>query len=584
MMTKEQIAEILENFGRLLELKGENPFKIRAYSNAVRALETLGEPLEKLVAEERLDEIDGIGKAIAEKVSTLVQTGSLPQYDALRESFPPDILTLFELQGLGAKKIKIIHDALKISSISSLKRACQDGRIAAMPGFGEKTAANILAAIEHRKKNAGSFLLGDVAAIAQRLLDDLRSHPEILHAEIAGSYRRGKEIVRDLDIIAATREPKLVSEDFAGHELVERVLAAGATKTSVILKNGLQCDLRVVSGAEYPFAIQYFTGSKEHNVRLRSRALERGWSLNEYRFSEAEGRKLAEPIPEVREERDIYRALGLGFITPELREDRGELAAAEAGRLPKLIEWQNLRGTFHNHTNASDGRATLEQMAQAAMELGLEYLGIADHSKSSVQANGLDVKRLTEQRAQIDLLNSGSQGIRLFAGTECDILKDGSLDFPDEVLASLDYVVASVHSVFTLSEAEMTKRIIKAISNPHVTMLGHLTGRLLATREPYKVDIPAIIEAAAETGTIIELNANPRRLDMDWRWWPLAREKGVKCAINPDAHSTHGLQDLAFGVRVARKGWLTRDDVVNCLPLEEIGAVLRAKSSARGGV
>jgi len=577
MMTKEQIAELLENFGRLLELKGENPFKIRAYSNAVRALETLAEPLDKLVAEGRLEEIDGIGKAIAEKITTLVQTGSLPQYNELRESFPADILTLFELQGLGAKKIKVIHDTLQISSISSLQRACKDGRIAAIPGFGEKTAANILAAIEHRKKNAGSFLLGDVAPVAQRLLDDLRSHPEILHAEIAGSYRRGKEIVHDLDIIVATREPKLVSEDFAGHELVERVLAAGATKTSVILKNGLQCDLRVVSGAEYPFAIQYFTGSKEHNVRLRSRALERGWSLNEYRFSEAEGRKLVEPLPEVREERDIYRALDFDFITPELREDRGELDAAREGRLPKLIEWQNLRGTFHNHTTASDGRATLEQMADAARELGLEYLGIADHSKSSVQANGLDAKRLAEQREQIALLNAGDRDFRIFAGTECDILKDGSLDFPDDVLASLDYVVASVHSVFTLSEAEMTSRIIKAISNPYVTMMGHLTGRLLTSREPYKVDVPAIIEAAAATGTIIELNANPRRLDMDWRWWPLAIEKGVKCSINPDAHSTHGLQDLAFGVRIARKGWLTRNDVVNCLPLGEIEAVLQKK-------
>lgn len=569
-MTKEQIAEVLENFGRLLELKGENPFKIRAYSNAVRALETLAEPLEKLVAEARLDEIDGIGKAIAEKITTLVQTGALPQYDELRESFPADILTLFELQGLGAKKIKLIHDTLRISSISSLRRACKDGRIAAMPGFGEKTAANILAAIEHRKKNAGAFLLGDVATIAQRLLDDLRSHPEILHAEIAGSFRRGKEIVHDLDIIAATREPKLVSEDFAAHELVERVLAAGATKTSVVLKNGLQCDLRVVSSAEYPFAIQYFTGSKEHNVRLRGRALERGWSLNEYRFSEAEGRKLAEPLPEVREEGGIYRSLGLRFVPPELREDRGELEAAAEGRLPALIEWQNLRGTFHNHTTASDGRATLEQMADAAMELGLEYLGIADHSRSSVQANGLDAARLAEQRAQIDALNSGYEGFRIFSGTECDILKDGSLDFPDDVLASLDYVVASVHSSFTLGEAEMTNRLIKAISNPRVTMLGHITGRLLTTRDPYKVDIPAVIEAAAATGTIIELNANPRRLDMDWRWWPLAKEKGVKCSINPDAHSTRGLQDLAFGIRIARKGWLTRDDVVNCLPLAGI--------------
>jgi DNA polymerase (family X) len=574
MLNTEEIAEVLENFGRLLELKGENPFKIRAYSNAVRALETLAEPLEKIVDEERLEKIDGIGKAIAEKITTLVTTGHLPQYDELRESFPADILTLFEIQGLGAKKIKALHEAFGISSITSLARACEDGRVAGLAGFGVKTAANILISIEHRKKNSGVFLLGDVASIAQRLLDDLRSHPEIALADVAGSYRRGKEIVHDLDLIVATREPKLVSEDFAGHELVERVLAAGATKTSVVLKNGLQCDLRVVSSSEFPFAIQYFTGSKEHNVRLRSRALERGWSLNEYRFSEAEGRKLVEPIPEVREEGDIYRALGFRFIAPELREDRGELDAAESGRLPKLIELQNLRGTFHNHTNASDGRATLEQMADAAMELGLQYLGIADHSKSSVQANGLDATRLADQRKKIEALNASYEGFRLFAGTECDILKDGSLDFPDDVLASLDYVVASVHSVFTLSEAEMTRRIIKAISNPNVTMLGHLTGRLLTTRDPYKVDVPAVIEAAAETGTIIELNANPRRLDMDWRWWHLARQKGVKCAINPDAHSTRGLQDLAFGIRIARKGWLTREDVVNCLPLDKMSAFL----------
>lgn len=581
-MTKDDIATILENFGRLLELQGENPFKVRAYANAVRALETLAEPVETLVAEGRIGDVEGIGKAIAEKITTLVQTGRLPQYDALRESFPPDILLLFEVQGLGAKKIKALHEALGISSLADLELASRDGRLAALPGFGAKTAANILTALEHRKKNADTFLLGDAAPIAERLLDDLRSHPEVLRAEIAGSYRRSKEVVRDLDLIVATREPRLVSEDFAGHELVERVLAAGATKTSVILRNGLQCDLRVVSGAEFPFAIQYFTGSKEHNVRLRARALERGWSLNEYRFSAAEGRELREPLPEVHEEGDIYRALGLRFVPPELREDRGEFEAAESGALPRLIELSNLRGAFHNHTTASDGRATLGQMADAARDLGLQYLGIADHSKSSVQANGLDAARLAAQRAEIDRLNATfDDGFRLLAGVECDILRDGSLDFPDDVLASLDYVVASVHGSFSLGEAEMTARLIRAMENPHVTMLGHVTGRLLLAREGYAVDIPAVLEAAAATGTIVELNASPRRLDLDWRWWRLAKEKGVQCAINPDAHSVRGLQDLAFGVRLARKGWLTRDDVVNCLPLPAALARLGRKRSAR---
>jgi DNA polymerase (family 10) len=452
-----------------------------------------------------------------------------------------------------------------------------------LPGFGEKTAANIRKALEQHKKSAGQFRFGDVMALAEDLLDDLRSHPRVTYAQIAGSYRRRKEIVRDLDFIVSTRKPAEVSEDFANHPLVDSVLAKGDTKTSVLLKNGIQCDLRVVTSAEYPFALNYFTGSKEHNVRMRSRALERGWSLNEYRFSEAEGRTLKEPFPEVHSEQDIYRALGLDYVEPELREDRGELTAAENHELPALIEWQNLRGTFHNHTTASDGRATLEDMANAAQELGLQYLGIADHSKSSIQANGLDERRLLEQVAKIRELNAGYDGFRLFAGTECDIRKDGTLDFSDEILAQLDYVVASVHASFTVSEAEMTDRIIKAISNPHVTMLGHLTGRLLLSRDAYKVNIPAVIEAAAETGTIIELNANPRRLDMDWRWWPLAREKGVKCAINPDAHSTSGLQDLIFGVHMARKGWLTRADVVNTLPLGKIENAMGKKRKAKSG-
>ena len=453
--------------------------------------------------------------------------------------------------------------------------------MATLAGFGEKTAVNILKAIEQSKKSSGHFRQGDILALAEEMLDDLRSHPRVTYAQVAGSYRRKKEVVRDLDFIVSTRKPEVVLEDFVNHPLVESVLAKGETKASVILKNGMQCDLRVVTGAEYPFALNYFTGSKEHNVRMRSRALERGWSLNEYRFSVAEGRTLKEPLPEVQTEADIYKALGLAYVEPELREDRGEIAAAENNELPTLLEWQNLRGTFHNHTTESDGRASLEQMAEGAQELGLQYLGIADHSKSSVQANGLDETRLLAQVQRIRELNADFEDFRLFAGTECDIKKDGSLDFSDEVLGQLDYVVASIHSSFTLSEAEMTNRIIKAISNPHVTMLGHLTGRLLLSRESYQVNIPAVIEAAAETGTIIELNANPYRLDMDWRWWPLAKEKGVKCSINPDAHSVEGLQDLVFGVNAARKGWLTKKDVVNTLPLGKIEAALAQKRGTR---
>jgi len=576
-MNKDEIAAVFENIARLLELKGENPFKIRAYTHAARALEALAEPLEKLIAEERLTEVEGIGKATGEKIAQLAASGRLDYYDHLREEFPPDILTLFEVQGLGGKKIKVLWDSLKVHSITSLERACKKGDVAALPGFGEKTAANILKAIDHMRSHAGEFRYGDVAALAEELLDDLRGHPAVNLAQIAGSYRRKKEIVRDLDFLVSTKDAEPVMEFFTAHPLVGSVLARGATKSSVILKSGIQCDLRAVSGAEFPFALNYFTGSKEHNVRMRSRALARGWSLNEYRFSAAEGRELREPLPEVFEEADIYRALGLDPVEPELREDRGEIEAAEKHKLPRLIEWTNLRGTFHNHTTASDGRSTLEDMVAAAKELGLEYLGIADHSKASFQANGLDEKRLAEQVARIAGLNAEDPGFRIFAGTECDILKDGSLDFPDGVLASLDYVVASIHSSFTMPAAEMTKRIIRAMENPFVTMFAHPTGRLLLGREPYQVDIPAILDAAAATGTWIELNANPRRLDLDWRWWHLAKEKGVKCVINPDAHSTAGLQDLVFGVGIARKGWLTKDDVVNTMPLSRIGAALAAK-------
>ncbi|MFM8829620.1 MAG: helix-hairpin-helix domain-containing protein, partial [Spartobacteria bacterium] len=416
-MNKDEIAGVFENIARLLELKGENPFKVRAYTHAARALETLSEPLETLIAEDRLTAVDGIGKATGEKIAELSTHGRLDYYNNLREEFPPDILTLFDIQGLGAKKIKVLWDTLKVHSVTNLERACKDGSVATLPGFGEKTAANILKGIEHMRSHAGEFRFGDVAHTAEGLLDDLRGHPDVNLAQIAGSFRRKKEIVRDLDFIVSTKNPEAVMAFFTAHPLVENVLAHGATKSSVILKSGIQCDLRAVTGPEFPFALNYFTGSKEHNVRMRSRALSRGWSLNEYRFSAAEGRELLQPLPEIHEEADIYRALDLDPVEPELREDRGEIDAAERHKLPHLIEWSNLRGTFHNHTTASDGRATLEDMVAAAKELGLEYLGIADHSKASFQANGLDETSLAAQVARIAELNAADSDFRIFAGT-----------------------------------------------------------------------------------------------------------------------------------------------------------------------
>jgi len=586
-MTKGEIAAVLEEIAILLELKNENPFKIRAYTNAARSLETFGGNVSDLQNEEALEKIPGIGKAIAAKVKELAETGSLKYLEELRAEFPASILELFSIPGLGAKKIKALYEKLQISSIEQLQKACESGRVAKLPGFGETTQTKLCEAIAKRAQHTGSFQLGQIAPEAETLRSDLAAHPDALQVELAGSYRRRKEIVRDVDLIVATKKPDAITKFFAAHPLVESVIAQGSTKTSVRLRSGIQSDLRVVSSAEYPFALSYFTGSKEHNIEMRNRALKRGWTLNEYRIAslppDPKTRK-AKPttkIPRVRDEAELYRAVDLDFIPPELRENCGEFEASEKHSIPKLIEKENLRGTFHCHTSASDGHNSLEEMAEAAQALGLQYLGIADHSRSSIQAHGLDEAKLRAQMAAIRKLNKKFDDFCLFAGVECDILRDGSLDFSNEILGDLDYAVASIHSVFNLSEADMTKRIIRAMENPFITMLGHPTGRLLLKREPYQIDIPAILDAAATTGTWIEINAAPKRLDLDWRWWPLAKQKGVKCVINPDAHRVERLQDLWFGVGVARKGWLAKGDVVNCLPLTKIEAELKRKREKR---
>ncbi len=576
-ITRETLIDSLEQIATLLELKGENPFKIRAYRTGAETVRTFPGDFLQLARENQLEGIKGIGEALRDKLHTLAATGALPFLDKLKAEFPDTIFELFDVSGLGAKKIAALYSELGVGSIADLQRACESGAAAQLTGFGEKTAAKLLEAIQSRAKYADSFRMDQVAPAVREILDYLRNQPETSRAEVAGSFRRGKETVHDLDFLVATKHPKAIMEAFVAPPWVESVIASGPTKTTVRLHSGVQCDLRVVTNAEFPFALVYFTGNKEHNILLRYRALKQGWTLNEYRFTPT-GPDSPEVPAEIYEEAQIHRSLGLEFIDPALREGAGEIEAAGAGTLPRLVEMENLRGTFHNHTTASDGHATLRQMAEAAMELGLEYLGIADHSKSSFQANGLDETRLRTQLEEIRTLNEEfAPDFRLFRGSEVDILKDGSLDFPDELLAELDYVVASVHNVFTLPEAEMTARMIRAVENPNVTMLGHVTGRLLLKREPYAVNIPAILDACAANGTIIELNASPWRLDMDWRWWRMAKEKGIKCSINPDAHSIHGLQDLWYGLRAARKGWLTRQDVVNCLPLGKVEKALMAK-------
>ncbi len=578
-MTREEISSLFEEIALLLEMKGENPFKVRAYRSGAETVRSYPDDILQMARDNQLSGIKGLGEALRDKLHELATTGRLEYYEKLRAEFPATLFEMFEVQGLGAKKIMLLHRELGISSVADLKQACLDGRIAGQTGFGEKSQHNILESIEHREKNAGRFLLGTVAMVVDRLLDLLRDHPESLRVAACGSYRRGRETIGDIDLLVATPHSASLTEYFSTLPGVNKILVHGETKISVLLDEGMQCDLRAVANAQFPFALLYFTGSKEHNVALRQLANDKGWSLNEYAFTAI--RDDAEAIPAINEEADIYQALGLQCIPPEMRENLGEIEAARDNKLPRLIQIGNLRGTFHNHTTESDGRNTLEEMVEAAQDLGLQYFGIADHSKSSFQANGLDEERLLRQVEKIRAMNGKLEGFRIFAGSEVDILKDGALDFSDDVLSQLDYCVASVHNVMNLDEETMTRRIIRAMENPHVTMLGHMTGRLLLKRDACAVNHAKIIDAAAETRTIIELNCSPKRLDMDWRWWHRARDKGVLCSINPDAHSTAQLQYLHYGILQARKGWLRKEDVANTLSLEKITDFLAKPKAQR---
>jgi DNA polymerase (family X) len=576
-MDKDKVAEILVEIGVLLELKGENPFKTRAYANGARTIEGLSEPLAMLVAEKRLGEIKGIGAALEQKITELVETGKLKYYDELKASIPPGLIAMLEISGLGPKKIQALNKKLGIDSIEKLEAACKAGKVAELDGFGEKTQANILEGIERKRTYASKHLLNDAWLAAEPLLEDLRSQPDVIRCSPAGSLRRFKEVIGDIDLLASTKKAAAVIEFFVSQPGIVKVLARGETKASVILAGGIQCDLRVVSDAEFPFALAYFTGSKEHNIVMRQRAIQRGLRLNEYGlFKSKEETRDAKLLVPCKTEEDIFAKLDLVFVPPELREDHGEFAAAAENNMPKLIEWSDLKGALHNHSNWSDGHNTLEEIAAYMEELGLEYWAITDHSKASYQANGLDAKRLREQILEIKKLNKKIAGrgsnFRLVTGSEVDILKD-RLDFDDDVLAELEVVVASLH-VPSGSEAENTKRLIRAAENPFVHILGHLTGRLLLEREPYPVNVPAVIDACVATGTWIELNCNPHRLDLDWRHWPYAMGKGVKCVINPDAHRNEHAGFLRLGAGVARKGWLKKSDVVNGLGWQHLSKAL----------
>ena len=566
-MDKKEISTILDEMGTLLELKGENPFKSRAFHNASRALDGVTGDLRAMAESGELLEVKGIGKSIAAIISDLATKGSSAEYDSLRKSFPPGVLEMLRIQGLGPKRVKILFEKLKIKSVDELEEAAREGRLATIDGFGKKTEENLLAGITALRSRSDKHLYSTASDAAQAIFSVVMKQPGVIRGEIAGSLRRHKEVIGDIDIVISAQDAsrKKIMRAFTGHPSVQSVIGQGETKSSVVLTSGINCDLRIVDDREYPFALNYFTGSKEHNVELRGRARRHGLSLNEYAFTPIEGENRAKRgrATACKTEEDIYGVLGLAYVPPELRENLGEIQAAEKGILPQLVTAEDIRGTFHCHTTYSDGVNTLEQMARAAQKLGWEYLGIGDHSKSAAYAGGLSESKLKQQVKEIDAFNAGAKNFHVFRGTECDILPDGSLDYADRVLAALDYVVVSIHSNFRLSEAEMTKRIIKGLKNKWVTMLGHPTGRLLLSRDAYAVDMIKVIDAAADYGKMIEINAHPMRLDLDWRLCKYAKGKGVPIVINPDAHNIEGLRDVFYGVGIARKGWLEKKDVVN---------------------
>jgi DNA polymerase (family 10) len=565
-MDKKQIIEILEEMALLLELSGENVFKVRAHENAARALESLTEPLEKLIESQSLTEVKGIGKGLAEKIERLYRGESLPEYEKLKAAVPEGVVEMSKIQGLGPKKIKVLWQDLGITGIDQLETAAKENRIAGLKGFGEKTQEKILQNIALMRKFSERHLLSTARKAGEKLHENLKNFPGVIRCELAGSLRRWKETVKDIDIVLSAEAPHRpdIMTHFTTLDEVEKVVNKGDTKSTIVLKNGIYADLRIVSDDEFPHLLQHLTGSKEHNVALRQHAIKQGMKMSEYGLFRGETRILC------RDEAEIYATLGMAYIPPELRENTGELEAAQENRLPQLIEPGDIRGMIHNHSVWSDGHNTIAEMAQGCIERGYEYLVISDHSKAAAYANGLTEQRIREQHEEIERLNRELAPFRILKSIECDILSDGSLDYDDEILSLFDLVIVSIHSKLSMSETEATDRIIKALENPYTTILGHMTGRLLLRREGYPVNHAAVIDAAAELGVAIEINANPRRLDMDWRYCPYAKEKGVKIAIDPDAHQVSGFDDMAYGIGIARKGWLTKADVLNCLSADEL--------------
>lgn len=563
-MDKKAISNALDEASVLMELAGDNPFRVRAYSNASRIVRAYAGNLAEAVSDGSIRSIKGIGPNIAAHITELLESEDPPFLVELRSKFTEGILDMLRIPGLGPKKIRILMVELDIKSAGELEYACRENRLVDLPGFGKKTQENILKGISRMTAYAGRYLADSVQREAAQIVEAMRKINGGF-VEMAGSLRRRKEVVKDIDLVASG-DPAPIMDVIASHPLTDEVTGRGETKLAARLKSGVNLDLRVVSEESFPYVLQHFTGSKEHNIALRSRAHSMGLKSNEYGLFKR-GRNIT-----CKDEADIYGRLGLAYIPPEMREDMGEIEAAEKNVLPKLVTPEDMRGALHVHTIASDGSATLEEMVHAARDLGLSYIGIAEHSASARYARGLTPDRVLQEHGLIERLNGKIEGFTILKGIESDILPDGSLDYPDEILSSFDFVIGSIHSGFTMKEGEMTARICRALGNPYLDILGHPTGRLLLTREPYAVNMEKVMDCAARNGKAIELNAHPYRLDIDWRLLPRVKRMGIKIAICPDAHRPADLEYTFYGLGAARKGWLEKGDVLNCLSAEELKA------------
>ena len=567
-MDNKDIAAALEKMTTLMELNGENAFRIRSYVNAARQIELLQESASDLSARGELESVRGIGAKMAANIAVLIDMGQLPGMGDLRSALPEGLLEMIEVPGLGAKRVRSIYEQLGIADVDALAKACEAGEVEKLRGFGKKTAESILHGVSYLQQHRGRFLSRTAQDEAEALRAYLSDQPGVMRLSVAGSVRRCMETSKDVDIVASAKDGRALAEVFVAYPGVAEVTGRGETKVSVVLDSGMRADLRIVSDAAFPYALHHFTGSKEHNTAMRQRAKDRGMKLNEYGLFKGDENAVCA------DERALFGALGLHYIPPELREGRDEVERAEQAPLPELVAQSDLKGTLHVHTTYSDGRHSVEDMARAAKVLGYAYIGICDHSKAAAYANGLNEDRVRLQWDEIDRVNDAVEDIRVLKGIEVDILSDGRLDFDDEFLSEFDLVVASVHSKFSMTETEATDRLIRAVQNPQVDILGHPSGRLLLSREGYPLDMKAVIDAAADAHTAIEINANPARLELDWRFLSYAREKGVQIPINTDAHSAEGLKDMCFGLGIARKGGLMADGVLNALSVEDFLAAL----------